>query len=259
MLFLGDEDAEEPSGPHRSISGPREGVGKMRRRPGFQLALLLGGCLAVGAPALGARSLGSQNNQNQKAQPPSTQAPAGNPFPEDENNVPVMPSRNAPDIPALDGAGLGVGAAPPVDSDPVRSPEEEMPAEEQGSGGFSSSQTGIANITIPPPEPSGRKEKNGRGADLSMPKETPKEDISVGNYYMDIKEWRGALSRFQSALVLDPENPDVYWGLAECQRHLGQFAAARENYLKVMEYDPDSRRAKQAKKALRDPELANAK
>lgn len=231
----------------------------MRRRAGFEVVLLLSGCLAAGVPVLWAQNGGSAQTSQTKQNGQTPSAPSGgNPFPESETNVPVMPSRNMPDIPAMDGAGVGAGAAPAVDSDPVRSPEEEMPAEEQDSDGFSSSQSGISNITTPPPEPRGRRKK-GDSADFSMPKETPKQDISVGNYYMDIQDWRGALSRFQSALVLDPENPEVYWGMAECQRHLGQFAAARENYLKVMEYDPDSHRAKQAKKALRDPELANAK
>ena len=88
---------------------------------------------------------------------------------------------------------------------------------------------------------------------------TAAEDESVGKYYLDNKDWRAALSRYESAMVLDPDNPDVYWGMAESQRHLGQFAEARANYQKVMEYDPDSRHAKDAKKALQEPELANAK
>ena len=68
--------------------------------------------------------------------------------------------------------------------------------------------------------------------------ETAAEDENVGSYYLENKDWKGALSRFQSALVLDPDNPDVYWGLAESERHLGDFADARANYQKVMEYDP---------------------
>jgi tetratricopeptide (TPR) repeat protein len=81
----------------------------------------------------------------------------------------------------------------------------------------------------------------------------------VGKYYLDNKNWKAALSRFESALVLDPDNPDVYWGLAESQRHLGNFADARANYQKVVDYDPDSRHGKDARKALKDPEIANAK
>ena len=81
----------------------------------------------------------------------------------------------------------------------------------------------------------------------------------MGKYYLDQKNWRAAQSRFQSALVLAPEDPEVYWGLAESARHLGNFPDARANYEKVIEYDPDSRHAKEAKKALEDPKIENAK
>jgi tetratricopeptide (TPR) repeat protein len=89
--------------------------------------------------------------------------------------------------------------------------------------------------------------------------ETAAEDESVGAYYLDQKNWKAALSRFQSALVLDPDNPDVYWGLAESERHLGNFTEARANYLKVIAYDRDSRHGKEARKALKEPEIAKAK
>jgi tetratricopeptide (TPR) repeat protein len=58
--------------------------------------------------------------------------------------------------------------------------------------------------------------------------------------------------------VTDPDNPDVYWGMAEAQRELGDFAKAKANYLKVVGYDPDSKHGKEAKKLLKEPELANA-
>jgi tetratricopeptide (TPR) repeat protein len=60
-------------------------------------------------------------------------------------------------------------------------------------------------------------------------------------------------------MVLDPENPEVYWGLAEAERHLGDFARAKENYLKLLDYDPDGPHGKQARKELNDPALANAR
>ena len=59
-------------------------------------------------------------------------------------------------------------------------------------------------------------------------------------------------------MVLAPDEPEVYWGLAEANRHLGNFAEAKANYQKVIDYDPDSKHAKDAKKALKEPELANA-
>jgi len=58
--------------------------------------------------------------------------------------------------------------------------------------------------------------------------------------------------------VTDPENPEVYWGIAEAQRELKDYANAKANYQKVMDYDPDSKHGKEAKKLLKEPELANA-
>lgn len=252
----------------------------MRRRvsavwivAGALAAFTAGPVMDAQAAASGQKQAEQQSSQDKKskqsaqpgnnshpgdAQKPS--APAqdnANPFPEDLKSVPVMPAANAPDLSGE--VNDAHAAAPPVDKDPVRSPEDMAPGGSESTEGFSSSRSGLANLTAPPDEP----ERNGKKGDDSVidtfPRETPEKDMDVGNYYMDNKDWKGALSRFQSALVLAPDNPDVYWGLAECQRHLGQYAQARENYLKVMEYDPGSHHAKDAKKALRDPEIANAK
>ena len=120
--------------------------------------------------------------------------------------------------------------------------------------GSRSSSAVLDDVLKPPPD---TRKQNGKQADAA-PKEGPREDENVGSYYLQSKNWKGALSRFESAMVLDPENPDVYWGLAEAQRHLGNLASAKANYLKVMEYDPDSKHSKEAKKILKDPEMANA-
>jgi Tfp pilus assembly protein PilF len=89
--------------------------------------------------------------------------------------------------------------------------------------------------------------------------EAASKDIEVGEYYLQTKNWKAALSRFDSALILDPENPEVYWGLAEAEHHLGSFADARAHYQKLLEYDPDGPHSKQARKELKDPSLAAAK
>jgi tetratricopeptide (TPR) repeat protein len=75
---------------------------------------------------------------------------------------------------------------------------------------------------------------------------------------LQTKNWNGALSRFESALILDPENPEVYWGLAEAEHHLGKYADAKAHYLKLLEYDPDGPHGKQARKELKDPALDKA-
>jgi tetratricopeptide (TPR) repeat protein len=106
-------------------------------------------------------------------------------------------------------------------------------------------------------------ERQGKKRKLSVPgpehKETSAEDVEVGKYELDLKNWKAALSRFESAMVLAPDEPEVYWGIAESQRHLGNLAEARSYYQKVVEYDPDSKHGKEARKALKEPEIANAK
>jgi len=261
-------DGYNASQSHRNIAG----AGKMKCKAAT--VWILAGCLSMAMAALCAHAQDPGNQKQQQkqksspkpvSQPPDTQQqaapssqPNGNPFPGDVNSVPVMPSGNEPDIPEPPDIANDPEAAPPRDVDPVRSPEEMGPGESGDTQTFSSSRRGLENI-IPDPttEPADAKGKNGEPADV-IPKESAEKDIEVGNYYMDNKNWRGALSRFQSALVLAPENPDVYWGLAECYRHLGQFADARKNYQVVVDYDPDSRHGKEAKKALKEPDLANA-
>lgn len=184
-----------------------------------------------------------------------------NPFPEDTSDVPVIPTHNSPSSISDDSATTRRIPIAASDADPVRSPEDAPSTTGDQGQGFSSSLSGVGD-RVPPTddeeaEPSRR---NGKGQQAEPEHhETAAEDESVGAYYLENKSWKAALSRYQSALVLDPENPDVYWGLAESQRHLGQFAEARANYQKVMEYDPGSHHAKEAKKALEDPQIANAK
>jgi hypothetical protein len=251
-------------------------MAEMATKPMFGMALVLA-CLVAAAPRLCAQSSGTGNasgsGQSKPAANPQTPArgetPARtktqsnqNPFPEDTSSVPVMPSRDTPELPpgVGDESGNGRIPMPSEDFDPVRSPEEAAAAAQANEKDSSSSLAGLGNLL---PEPgnetqSGKRNKKGQQIEPEH-HETAAEDEDVGNYYLGAKDWKGALSRFQSALVLDPDNPDVYWGLAECERHLGDFADARANYMKVMEYDPDSRHAKEARKALQDPEIANAK
>ncbi len=208
-----------------------------------------------GQPAAGGQSPAQQPTQTK----PQSNA---NPFPEDTDSVPVMPTRISPDLPpgADDESRSGFIPIPDEDGDPMRSPEDAAAAAESSDGGSSSSLTGLGNLP-PPDDDTAHPGKHKGKEEQVVPEhqETAAEDENVGSYYLSNKDWKGALSRFQSALVLDPYNPDVYWGLAECERHLGDFADARDNYKKVMEYDPGSRHAKESGKALQDPEIANAK
>jgi tetratricopeptide (TPR) repeat protein len=237
---------------------------------GYWVALVLAGCIWAASEAraqapAGAGSAGSgQGSQSQKPAGDQSVPPAeANPFPEDTSNVPIMPSNSAAALPAGTYTGSDNGAIPAAgdDRDPVRSPDDPAPST-AGSQDQESSSLAGTDRWQPPPDDDDSGKKSGKRKMIvkeTTHQESASEDINVGGYYLDKKNWHAALSRFQSAMVLDPENPDVYWGLAEAERHLGDFAGARGYYRKVVDYDPDSKHGKESMKALKDPEIANAK
>jgi len=236
----------------------------------LRVALVLAGSLAAhgllfaqAAPPGDPTAAGQSKPADDGKKPPSAPQSSANPFPEDTSAVPVMPSKSTPELPdaTYNGAVNTPVPLPGDDLDPVRSPDDPTPEAASGQPDeSSSSRAGLDNL--PPPQDDDQPEKHKKKA-LVVKEPTHQEsaakDFDVGVYYLQTKNWRAALSRFESALVLDPENPDVYWGLAEADRHLGNFADARANYQKVAEYDPDSRHGKEAVKALKEPEIANGK
>ncbi len=246
-------------------------------RRGIGMALVLVGSLltlpvqgqqgASGAASSQDKQAGQSAQQTKPAQSPAPPKPQdANPFPTDTTNVPIMPSGETPEPNVPKNSPTSTADqiedshyAVPPDTDPVASPDQVNAGGDFG-GQVSSSNSGSLDSILPSPgdDESGKKGKKGSDELEGAPKETAAQDISVGKYYLDNKNWRAALSRFESALVLAPENPEVYWGLAESQRHMGDYAKARANYEKVIEYDPDSKHAKEAKKALKEPEFANA-
>jgi hypothetical protein len=217
-------------------------------------AILLAVCVLTVATRLPAQTAPAAQKQ---AKPQTPEQSNSNPFPEDTNSIPVLTS-----TPEAAGFGDDVTAdlnLPAGDADPVRSPDGA--GADDSDQGFSSSSAGLDSI-LPTPG-SGDEDKTGRHKKHGRPEppphqETAAEDLTVAKYYMDNKNWKAALSRYQSAMVLSPEEPEVYWGLAESQRHLGDMASAKANYLKVVEYDPDSKHGKEAAKALKSPEIAKA-
>ncbi len=220
------------------------------------------GCLAA-VPLLPAQAPADQSQQPASAgqKPPIPSQSSANPFPEDASTVPMLPSRITPAAPegtyyTPPSAGVPL---PGDDIDPVRSPDDPPPAATSAAdAGSSSSLAGLERL-LPQPDEDQPSRKRKLAVKEPTHQEAASKDIEVGNYYLDRKNWRAALSRFESALILDPENPEVYWGLAEADRRLGNLADARANYQKVVDYDPDSRHGKEARKALKEPDVANGK
>jgi tetratricopeptide (TPR) repeat protein len=172
-----------------------------------------------------------------------------------------MPSKTPPPLPegTYREPERALVPLPGEDADPVRSPDDPAPAATSSPDANSSSSLNGLERLLPRPEDDNQPSKK-RKLTVKEPahQEASSIDIEVGNYYLDRKNWKAALSRFESAMILDPENPEVYWGLAEAEHHLGDFVHAKEHYLKLLEYDPDGPHGRQARKELKDPALEKA-
>ena len=225
-------------------------------RQSIYLVAVLAGCLFE-APAARAQQAPPANPPANGQKPAQ---PAGNPFPEDTNTVPVMPDAHSAPEARTDAIAPESGdfrvAVPAADTDPARSPDEPQPdsIDTAHTGESSSSFKDLEKLLPNPDEEVNPKQKMKEPSH----QEAASTDIDVGKYYIERKDWKAALSRFQSAMVLDPENPEVYWGLAETDRHLGDFTDARAYYLKLLDYDRDGPHGKAARKAMKEPEIANA-
>jgi tetratricopeptide (TPR) repeat protein len=246
--------------------------GKKEMNRSLLIVLVLAGGMAAAQGLVAQNPAGTDSSAADKNKPADSQKPSGaapqssaNPFPGDTSNVPVLPSK--PDQAPPEGANYetrdsdagNLAVLPTMDTDPVRSPDDPFPAASAAEGQESSSSLNNIDSLLPPPdtEQPGKKHRHAPKEEPAH-QETAKSDIDVGSFYLDQKNWRAALSRFQSALVLDPEEPEVYWGLAEAERNLGQYAQARQHYERLLEYDPDGKHGKQARKALREPAIAAA-
>jgi hypothetical protein len=239
-----------------------ERTARKRKRTGMKLSIHIAiaiGCGLIAVAEVRAQSTPTQQKPSPQQQPAQKPPAESNPFPDDTTSVPVVPTgaepAHVPAAPATSG-GAETTSLLRNDTDPAHSPDDPMP-EVAGSDGFSSSLAGTGEINIPDEE---RTDKHGRKQQepASQPV-TAKQDESVGEFELSRKNWKAALSRYLSAQVNDPENPDVYWGIAEAQRGLGNYAEAKANYQKVVDYDdPETKHSKQAKKLLKSPEIANA-
>jgi tetratricopeptide (TPR) repeat protein len=187
-----------------------------------------------------------------------------NPFPGEDPNAPIIPvdpgSGSGSDSGANwhrgpnSGSGSDSGASArrdaDPDGDPVRSPDGNVHYAEDDR--FSSSRSGVSLA----PAGDDSEVKPGQSARSKTREQQIKEDLDVGEFYLSRKNWKGAQARYQSAFVLDAENPDTVWGLAEAERHLQLYKEAEGHYKLFLSYEPDGRRGREARKALEEVEAA---
>jgi len=204
-----------------------------------------------------------QTKPDSPAPAPAQRPQSDNPFPGEDTNAPIIPVEPGP------GADSGAGSAAPrpdrdsgrdampsaprdadPDGDPVRSPDS--PARQSSNDGFSSSRSGLNQV----PADDMSDEKPAKSGKTKTGEQVVQEDLDVGGFYMERKNWKAAQARFGAAFALDSENPEVVWGLAEAERHLQLYKEAAEHYKLFLSYQPDGRRGREARKALAEVQAA---
>ena len=76
------------------------------------------------------------------------------------------------------------------------------------------------------------------------------EDVKIGGFYLDQHDYKGAYARYKEATLVNPENADAVFGLAEAARGLNRKDEAADNYRIYLDAFPDGKKAKEARKAL---------
>lgn len=78
-----------------------------------------------------------------------------------------------------------------------------------------------------------------------------RKDVSIGEFYMETGDWKGAYDRYLEANRSDPGNAEAVWGLAESARHLHLDDVALRNYRLYLSALPRGPHAKEIHKALK--------
>ena len=134
----------------------------------------------------------------------------------------------------------------------MRSPD---PPDTSTDDGFSSSRSGLPSL--PPEDDSDA--RPGKSVKNKTREQLIAEDIDVGRFYLDKKNWKGAEGRFADAVGLNGEEPEAVFGLAEAERHLQLFKEAAEHYRLFLSYDPDGPHSRAARKGLEEAESGLAR
>lgn len=241
---------------------------------GMGMGLLAGPCVAAGQggqqsgenpfPGQPVQTPGQVPGQaSGQAKPSGTQSGGAaakpveggdNPFPGEANDAPILTV--APEAKAVPRgtsafADGGTAAADP-DGDPVSSPD--LAGGGAANDGFSSSRSGLGRL----PMEDSAEGASGKGGKQKSKEQVLKEDVDVGNFYLDRKNWRAAQTRFVDAFALNVESPEAVLGLAVSEQHLQLLEKAREHFLLFLSYDPEGPRSRGARKGLEQVEAAIA-
>lgn len=178
----------------------------------------------------------SQNNQSPPPAAPAAKKPNtadDNPFPEDISKKAAQGADAAPEAPPASGAPADPNAPPR--STPAEDTTSSSRSKFEGLGDMTSEDTSRIS--------------NGAGGYIVNPK-MASEDVKIGGFYLDRRDYKGAYVRFKEATLVDPENADAVFGLAEAARGMNHKDEAVQNYRVYLDASPEGKKAKEARKAL---------
>ena len=195
------------------------------------------------------------NDQKPATKPAST---AGqNPFPEAQSEKAAQQPQqqdNAPSAPAPQSTQPPKGSStadrnPFPEAQSEKAAEKDQQEQQKADQDYSSSSSGVKGLDLPAqagPLPAG-----APGASEFNPR-LARKDVSVGNFYLQTGDYKGAYDRFLEATQVNPGSADAVYGLAEAARRLNKRDVALQYYQLYLAALPDGPKAKDARKALKE-------
>jgi tetratricopeptide (TPR) repeat protein len=221
--------------------------------------------------AADAKKSAQQQNVPQQQSAPQTSAPAANSaqqfaFP-GETEVPKV-NDDGTLSPAQPTAPQPRANAPAANGEPQPATPDGMPGlHDTGSSGSSSSSSASSSSSSSDDSPSSAADTNPPGDAAPAPKrgrkklpavvrQTPDEreteDVQVGQFYMNDKNYVAAYGRAKDAISIAEDDWEAHLLLADSARKIGKLDEAQKQYKRTLELDPTPKGKKSAEAALKE-------
>lgn len=211
------------------------------------------------------------NKDQQKKPEKKKSASEANPFPEEQSKKAAEQQNQPPDsgIPAApEPSAQKKQSSPPkkpstADQNPFPEAESEKaarqqqeqsqqsPADASGDQNFSSSQVHLKGMELAPSTGDEDEAPIQASSPLPYNPKLAKKDASIGDFYLETGDYKGAYDRFVEAARSDPGNAEAVWGLAESAHFLQKNDVAIKNYRLYLAALPNGPHAKQIRKTLK--------
>jgi hypothetical protein len=204
---------------------------------------------------------------------PGEPVPAANQAPGEATQAPATGAAGASDLPAAkkfpfpgepvpDTTGGDTKPAPPGGSplqDAGSSGESSSSAGESSSSSSSSS-SGLDNSEAAVDDDAAAKaaaarhaaRKDRSSATVQTASQREDEDLSVAEFYMNDKDYKGAYMRALDAVTVAGDDPDAHLALAQAARKLGKLDEAEKHFRLCLSLDPVPKTKKAAEQALKE-------